>query len=341
MRAAVYRGPGNLRIESVPEPEDPTGSDVVIRVARGAICGTDSSEWAHGPLLAKPPVVLGHEFVGVVEATGPQVSGLSVGDRVVSGAGISCGECEWCQAGRTNLCAEYRTIGLHVDGALAEFVSSPARICLPVPASLSDDAAAIAQPFAVALHAVRRSGLKRGQSCAVIGIGGIGAFVVAAAAAAGASPLIALDIDEERLETARSLGATIAVDVSRGRKLEDAIRDGVGTDGADVVIESSGVATAPASAIAAAKRGGRVLIVGLQAAPRELDLLAMAVREIELTTTLAHVCDVDLPEALGLLESTGLAAVVTDRVIALDDLVEEGIKPLAAGTAKGKIVVAP
>ena len=340
MKAAVYRGPRDLRIERVPEPEDPTGNDLVIRVTRAAICGTDSSEWAHGPLLAKPPVILGHEFVGVVEATGPDVRDLSIGDRVVSGSGISCGHCEWCQAGRSNLCSEYRTIGLHVDGALAEYVRSPAGICLPVPSSLADDAAAIAQPLAVALHAVRRSGLRHGQSCAVIGVGGIGAFIIAAAAAVGAAPLVAIDIDEERLSTARALGATASAD-ARGRKLEDVVHEVVGADGADVVIESSGHASAPASAIRAAKRGGRVLIVGLQSAPRELDLLSLAVREIEISTTLAHVCDVDLPEALRLLASSELAKIVTDRVIALDDLLEHGITPLASGTAKGKIVVAP
>jgi len=340
MKAAVYRGPRDIRIEQVPEPPDPRGDDVVIEVARAAICGTDSSEWAHGPLLAQPPVVLGHEFVGQVVAAGPEAGAVGVGDRVVCGAGISCGECDWCRAGRTNLCAHYRTIGLHIDGGLAQYVSSPARICLAVPGALSDDAAAIAQPLAVALHAVRRSGLRRGQSCAVIGVGGIGAFIVAAAAAAGASPLIALDIDEDRLATARTLGASAVID-ARGQALDALILGGTGGEGADVVIEASGTGEAPGAATRAARRGGRVLIVGLQAAPREVDLLSLTVREVEITTTLAHVCDVDLPEALELLARTELAAAVTDRVIGLDDLVAHGIEPLAGGTARGKIVVAP
>ncbi len=309
-------------------------------MARAAICGTDSSEWSHGPLLAQPPVVLGHEFVGHIVAAGPEAGALRLGDRVVCGAGISCGRCEWCRAGRTNLCADYRTIGLHVDGGLAEYVSSPARICLSVPDALTDDAAAIAQPLAVALHAVRRSGLREGQSCAVIGVGGIGAFIVAAAAAAGASPLIALDIDEDRLETARTLGAATVID-ARGRELDPLILQATGGEGADVVIEASGTAGAPAAATRAARRGGRVLIVGLQAAPRELDLLSLTVREVEISTTLAHVCDVDLPEALALLERSALAPAVTDRVIGLDELVPAGIEPLAGGTARGKIVVAP
>jgi (R,R)-butanediol dehydrogenase / meso-butanediol dehydrogenase / diacetyl reductase len=258
----------------------------------------------------------------------------------VCGAGISCGSCQWCADGRTNLCAEYRTIGLHVDGGLARYVRSPARICLEVPGTVSDDAAATAQPLAVALHAVRRGGVRAGRACAVIGVGGIGGFIVAAAAAAGASPLIALDIDDQRLDTARRLGAEVTANVRR-RSLQEAIFAYTDGEGADVVIEASGAPHAPAAALEAARRGGRVLIVGLQSAPRELDLLSCTVREIELVTTLAHVCDVDLPESLALLASADVADVVIDRVIALEDLVEQGIRPLADGTARGKIVVVP
>jgi (R,R)-butanediol dehydrogenase/meso-butanediol dehydrogenase/diacetyl reductase len=340
MKAAVYHGPGDIRIESVRDPGPARGSDVLLEITRAAICGTDSSEWAHGPLLARPPVVLGHEFVGRVIDAGPDADGIGVGDRAACGAGISCGECDWCRAGRTNLCAQYRTLGLHVDGGLAEYVIAPAATCRRVPDGLTDDAAATAQPLAVALHAVRRSGVEPGESCAVIGVGGIGAFVVAGAAARGASPLIALDIDEDRLETARRLGADATIDV-RGADLTEAIVEATDGEGAHVVIEASGAPHAPGAAWPAARRGGRVLIVGLQAAPRELDLLGFTVREVDLVTTLAHVCDVDLPESLELLASSEVADVVIDRVIPLEELVEEGIRPLAEGTARGKIVVAP
>jgi threonine dehydrogenase-like Zn-dependent dehydrogenase len=324
----------------VADPDGARDGELVIEVARAAICGTDSSEWAHGPLLAQPPVVLGHEFVGRVVDVGSGASGFAAGDRVVSGAGISCGKCEWCRAGRTNLCSEYRTIGLHIDGGLAGYVRSPAVVCRRVPARVSDEAASLAQPLAVALHAVRRSGLEPGQACAVIGVGGIGAFIVAAAVARGASPLIALDVDDARLETARALGAHAALNV-RDRTLADMVLEHTAGEGAHVVIEASGTAGGPSAALAAARRGGRVLIVGLQAAPRELDLFSFTVREVDLVTTLAHVCDVDLPDALALLDSSDVAPTVIDRVIGLDDLVDDGIRPLAAGSAKGKIVVAP
>ena len=337
MKAAVYRGPGAIAVEAVPEPGAPGPGEVLLAVSRAAICGTDASEWAHGPILCTPPVVLGHEFTGRVVAAGDDVA-LAEGTRVASGAGISCGGCEWCRAGRTNLCASYRTLGLQVDGGLAEYVRSPASICRPVPDAVDDDAAAMAQPFAVALHAVRRSRLATGETCVVIGAGGIGAFIVAGAAARSPARLVAIDIDPERLDTARQLGADTVVDARDG-DLARLIADATGGEGAHVVIEASGAPHAPAAALAGARRGGRVLLVGLQSAPRELDLVAAAVRELELITTIAHVCAVDLPEAIDLLALGPIAEAVLDRVIPLDALVDDGIRPLAERTARGKIVV--
>jgi (R,R)-butanediol dehydrogenase/meso-butanediol dehydrogenase/diacetyl reductase len=339
VRAAVYHGPHDIRIESVPDAREPGPGELLVEVARAAICGTDSSEWAHGPLLARPPVVLGHEFTGRVRAVGVGVESYAPGDRVVSGAGVSCGGCTWCRAGRTNLCARYHTLGLHVDGGLAELVTTPASICEPVPEGLDDTAAAMAQPFAVALHAIRRGGLAA-ESCAVIGVGGIGAFLVAGAAARQAAPLIAVDVDDDRLATARRLGATVTENAT-DRDLAALILAATGGEGADLVVEASGAPHAPAAALAAARRGGRVVLVGLQAAPRELDLLSFAVREVDVVTTLAHVCAVDLPEALALLARSPVADVVLDRTIGLESLVDEGIRALAEGRARGKIVVDP
>ncbi len=338
MRAAVYRGPGQLAIEDVARPEPPGRNEVQVRVTRAAVCGTDSSEWDHGPLLTRPPVILGHEFTGVVDVIGPSVSAFRHGDRVVAGAGVSCGECEWCRSGRTNLCSSYHTLGLHVDGGLAEYVNAPVSTLIRVPDDVTDDEAALAQPLAVAIHAVRRSGVTPNESCVVIGVGGIGAFVISAAKARGVENLIALDIDEERLETAKRLGASSAFNVS-GVDLAEGIRDAAGGDGPHVVIEASGIAQAPAAACEAVRRGGRVLLVGLQGAPREIDLFSLTLREVDVTTTLAHVFADDLPDALEVLRTTDLYKVVVDRTIRLDQLVEGAIRPLAERRARGKIVV--
>jgi len=341
VKAAVFHGPRDVRIEDVAEPSGPAPDEVVLEVLRAAICGTDSSEWDHGPILCRPGVVLGHEFVGRVAEVGSDVSGLRVGDRVVSGAGISCGRCAWCVRGRTNLCREYRTLGLQLDGGLAELVATPASICRHVPEECDDDAAAMAQPLAVALHALSRVGQRRDDSVAVVGAGGIGSFIVAGAAhSATGGRVVAIDVDDSRLAAASALGAHATANAT-GRDLSELLlelSDGVGFD---VVIEASGAPHAPAAAIAGARRGGRVLLVGLHGAPCELDLTRMILREVDLFTTVAHVCDSDVPAALELLATSEVAAVAAGPRIPLDALVEEGLRPLAERRAGGKILVTP
>jgi (R,R)-butanediol dehydrogenase/meso-butanediol dehydrogenase/diacetyl reductase len=341
MKAAVYRGPHDIAIEDRPVPRIIDADDVLVRVHRAGICGSDAAEWDHGPVLARPPVVLGHEFMGEIVECGRQATatGLAPGQRVVSGAGVWCGGCEWCAAGRPNLCASYQTLGFHLDGGLAEYVRVPGRTIRPVPDGVDDDAAALAQPLAVALHAVGRSRLTSAETCVVIGVGGIGSFVVAAARARGTRHLVAIDVDERRLEAASALGADRTYVVNEA-DLEDVIRTAV-PEGPHVVIEASGSALAPAAAIAAVRRGGRIVLVGLQSAVRAIDLLAVSTRELELTGTLAHVCDADLPEALIALQARDLARLVVDRTLSLAELVPVGIATLLRRSATGKFLIDP
>jgi (R,R)-butanediol dehydrogenase / meso-butanediol dehydrogenase / diacetyl reductase len=338
MKAAVFHAPGDVRIESVTEPPPPGPGELLIKVTKAALCGTDSAEWHHGPLLARPPVILGHEFTGEVVAAGPETGEFPAGTRVVSGAGISCGRCEWCATGRTNLCASYQTLGLHQGGGLAELVLSPASICRAVPDGLDDIGAVMAQPLAVALHAARRGRVGSGRSCVVIGVGGIGAFIVAAAAALGAAPLIAIDVADGRLSTAATLGATHTVNAHR-QDAPQMVQAVTGQQGAHVVIEASGAPASPAAALSMVRRGGDVVIVGLQHKPSEIDLFSVSTREVGLHGTLAHVCGADLSEAVSILASTTLARTVLGDVIPLADLVERGLRPLAERKAHGKIVV--
>jgi threonine dehydrogenase-like Zn-dependent dehydrogenase len=341
MRAAVFHGPHDVRIEDVPDPAVPDAQEVVLEVTRAAICGTDASEWDHGPVLCRPGVVLGHEFVGRVVGLGDEVTTLRLGDRVVSGAGISCGRCRWCLSRRTNLCAEYRTLGLQVNGGLAEFVTSPAAICHSVPDTCDDDAAAMTQPLAVALHALSRVSQDPGDAVAVIGAGGIGSFILAGAArGVRDGRVVAIDIDDERLATARALGAGETANAT-GADLAELLLELTDGVGFDVVIEASGAPHAPAAAIAGARRGGRVLLVGLHGAPRSLELTPMILREVDIFTTVAHVCDSDIPAALELLAASDVAAVTAGPRIPLDALVEHGLRPLAERRAAGKILVTP
>lgn len=349
MRAAVYHGPGDVRVEDVASPQAPEFGAVRLQILRGAICGSDSGEYAHGPKMIsldrphpgsghRGPVILGHEFVGRVVELGEGAEGLSIGDRVVSGAGVSCGECRWCREGRTNLCARYYTLGFHRDGGLAEQVVTPANICVAVPDACDDDAAAMAQPLAVALHGLNRSGVGIEDSLAVIGVGGIGAFVVAAAVARGNRNVIAVDVDEARLDTATVLGAAHTIDARAGDAVE-LVREIAGGDGADVAIDAAGAPGTLAQALRATRRGGRVLMLGMPAKPVEVDVFDAILREIDLVATVAHTCGTDLPEALSLLTGSGIAERVVERVIGLERLVPEGLVPLAEGSARGKILV--
>jgi (R,R)-butanediol dehydrogenase/meso-butanediol dehydrogenase/diacetyl reductase len=174
----------------------------------------------------------------------------------------------------------------------------------------------------------------------IIGSGGIGALMIGGAAGRGLERVIAIDVDASRLETARRLGAAETIDASATDPVE-AVRALTGHEGAHVVIEASGAPTSPQQAITMTRRGGRVVIVGLQAAPVALDLFDVAMREIELTSSLAHVCADDLPAALEILARTDLAETMLDRVIPLDRLVDDGLSALAERRATGKILVDP
>jgi threonine dehydrogenase-like Zn-dependent dehydrogenase len=349
VRAAVYHGRGDVRVEDVPEPPEPGPGELLLDVGYAAICGTDASELRHGPAfvpLAGPhpgsghlgPTVLGHEFWGRVAAVGDGVDGFQPGQRVASGAGVWCGSCSWCLAGRTNLCERYYTLGLHTHGGLAERVLVPARTCEPVPDACSDEAAALAQPLAVALHASDRGQAGPGKSVAVVGCGGIGSFIVAALRAAGAGPIVAVDVDSDRLEVAARLGARHAVDARSDSVAQ--IMALTGGAGVDLAIEATGTEAGLAQATGSVRRGGRILLVGQHYERRLVDLFDLTLRELDVTATLAHVCREKLPRALQVLAATDVGARVIDRVVPLRDVVEDGLVVLAEGRARGKIVVA-
>ncbi|WP_457208111.1 zinc-dependent alcohol dehydrogenase [Nocardioides sp. P5_C9_2] len=347
MRAGVLHEPGDLRIEDRADPA-PGPGDVVIEVAYNGLCGTDVTEFTKGPMMVPlhtrhpgsghlGPTVLGHEFVGTVVDAAPDVRHL-VGRRVACGAGVSCGECAWCRRGRTNLCARYFTLGLSADGGLATYVAAPAATCVEVSDACTLEAAALAQPLAVGVHAVRRSGVRPGDSVVLLGAGAIGSFVCAGLEGHD-GPVLAVDVDAGRLEVARELGATDTALVSPSAG-PDEVRELL-QDGADVVFETSGVPGAVERAFALTARGGTVLLVGLNSAPTTLSLAPVVLREVDVRTTVAHVCGEDLPAALDVLTRRDLGSLLVDRVVRLEDVVDQGLRPLVAGEVAGKVLVDP
>ncbi|HVB52939.1 MAG TPA: alcohol dehydrogenase catalytic domain-containing protein [Candidatus Acidoferrales bacterium] len=348
MRAAVYHGRGDVRIEEVADARWPGPGEVRLRVLAASVCGTDVAEYDRGPHLIPivrrhlgsghlGPVILGHEMVGVVEQAGPGVE-LKPGQRVVPGCGAWCGDCGWCRTGRPNLCARYYTFGLQADGGLAEMVTVPAYMCRPVPQRLRDEHAPLAQPMSIALHAVRRAGGQPGEPVLLIGAGGIGAFILAALQARGLGPLLVADISVERLRRAGRIAPAQHLDAS-GMGAADAVLEATAGEGAALVVEASGSPAGLRLALGSVRRGGRVALVGLQTESPALDLHDLVIREVDLVTSNAHICEQDLPEALDVLAASGLGDVVMDRMIRLDRLVPDGLQAMAEGRVNGKVVV--
>jgi (R,R)-butanediol dehydrogenase/meso-butanediol dehydrogenase/diacetyl reductase len=332
MRAAVYHGRLDVRVEDVPEPTGQEGH-ALVAVSRCALCGTDASEYAKGPTLlpAGRPTVLGHEFVGTVVGGSTRVP---VGTRVVSGAGVSCGSCRRCRQGRTNLCLSYSTLGLTRDGGLAELVSVPERTLQVVPDDLPDELAVLAQPLAVGLHAVRRAAPAPGDTVVLLGAGAIGTFVLLGLLDREVGRILVADVSADALATLRALGD---VETCLADDVADAVRDTTDGLGADLVIEASGSRGSLATAVGLAARGGRVQAVGLPAGAQELDVTRMVLAEVDVLTSVAHVCDEDLPEALRVLAARRPALRTVE--VPLEDVVEHGLVALAERRAEGKVVV--
>lgn len=348
MRAAVYHGPHDVRIEQRDTPV-PVSGEVLVKVTRSGMCGTDASEWKSGPLifpLSKPhpnsghvgPMIMGHEFIGEIVGLGPEVLGWSVGQLVASGAGISCGACPRCAEGRTNLCHRYVTHGLNRDGGMAEFVATPVSTLVAIPEGLNDDHAGLAQPLAVGLHAARRSRVTKGDTVVLIGAGAIGTFLLAGLKHLFSARLIVVDFAGERLERAARLGAdlTIAVD----EHTDEAVRKEIGTVGADVVIEASGAPGQTNRAASWTRQGGTLLQVGLPSSPPEINLHHIVMSEITVETTLAHVCGEDLAPALEILNTTPLGKELLEGVYPLEELPAQ-LDRLVAGEIQGKVLFDP
>jgi (R,R)-butanediol dehydrogenase/meso-butanediol dehydrogenase/diacetyl reductase len=344
MQAAVYRGPGQVAIENVTVP-NPGPGEVIVRVEASGVCGTDGAEYQYGAIMTRAmadggphpasgqalPVVLGHEFAGTITEVGAGVDRSRIGDLVTCGAGVSCGVCPNCLAGRTNLCRVYFTLGYHRNGGLAEYVAAPLSTLVSAGSlGLTSDAAGLGQPMSVAVHAVRRGDVRAGQSVVVVGIGGIGAFIAHAAAAEGAN-VLAVDVVAQRLELARQLGAHDTLLSEPGQDLRDALAQrGVHPD---VIFEVTGRAQVLRECIAVMAPGTRLVMVGIQKGLTELELGGVSLTELDLVGTVAHVCGRDLPRALEILAArSGGWGDVAPVVRPLSELQSHGLIPLAAGT---------
>jgi (R,R)-butanediol dehydrogenase / meso-butanediol dehydrogenase / diacetyl reductase len=351
MKAARWHGTRDVRVETVPDPT-PGPRDVLLRVDWCGICGTDVDEYLSGPHWVpttpnpltgrQAPLTLGHEFCGEVVATGREVRVLRVGDRVAPDTLITCGRCFWCKRHQVQLCESLAALGLMADGGLAEFCLAPQEMCVKLPDSLDSDHAALAETLSVGVHALRRGRLTAGELVAIVGAGAVGLCAMQAALHGGARRVVVLEPDEQRRQIALGLGAMTAIDPTEDG-WEEALRGASGGIGPDITVECGGSVASAAVALAAPRKGGRLVLVGFPSQPTALDFASIAAREIEIIGSLAHVYDEDFAAAVDLLGSGRVlvAPIITHR-LALEEVVAGGFERLAARDRSAiKVLVSP
>ena len=349
MRALRWHGPKDLRVEDVGEPGAQAGQ-LVVDVAWCGICGTDLHEYLAGPIFIptephpltgqKAPVTLGHEFAGRVVEVGSGVQGFNEGDRVAVDAAVKCGRCWFCTQGNYILCDQLGFTGLASNGAMARYVAAPAYGAHHLPDEVSDEEGALIEPLAVAVHAVRRGRLLAGDRVAILGAGPIGLATLAAARAAGAGEVFVVEMAAARKEKAAAGGATHVIDPADGDPATQ-IRDLTNGLGADIAFECVGGRETGAIAVSLARKGGRVVIVGVFEAPSSLHFNEVGLAEREIIGSLAYVDD--FPRTIALVADKRIQAepFITGRVN-LDEVIAGGFEQLITNKDQHvKILVSP
>jgi (R,R)-butanediol dehydrogenase/meso-butanediol dehydrogenase/diacetyl reductase len=329
MLALRWHARGDVRLDEIPPPPPPGPGELQLRVLWCGICGTDVEEYRHGPLFVpvdqpnpatgrQAPLVLGHEFSGEVIALGAGASRFAEGQRVAVDTLIWCGRCFWCLRHQVSLCERLAAVGLMADGGLAEFCNVPETTCLPVSDNLSDEAAALAETLAVGVRALRRGRLTVGDRIAVVGGGPVGLMALQAALASGAASATLIEPRADRRDIGAAVGASRVVCPEASPEVF-----------ADLVIECSGNANAVHTALTAARKGGRVVLVGLYSRPTTVPFLDIVTTEKEMLGSFSHVYDEDFASALALLGrgTVQTEPIISDRV-ALHDALEHGLLAL-------------
>ncbi len=266
MRAAELVGIREMRLADLPAPSDPGPGEVQVRVRAVGVCGSDLHYYAEGGIgdtAAEFPMILGHEPVGEVLRAGAGVVGWHAGDRAALEPAIWCGRCEFCLAGRHNLCANLRFLSSPGEpGFLQEILNLPGGNLLPVPKGMSDEQATLYEPLAVALNAMQWASMRPGESAAVFGAGPMGLLTMALARLCGAGRIYAVDRVKARLDLARRMGADCAIDFSAVEP-DGVIWSDTGRRGVDVAFEAAGRQESLNWCLRATRKAGRVVLIGI------------------------------------------------------------------------------
>lgn len=338
MRALVKRAPG-AGMELVDRAPPAIGpNDVLVRVTNAAICGTDLhiyrwDEWAARTIV--PPLVVGHEFVGVIDRVGDQVNTLKPGMRVVGEGHIVCGQCRNCRGGSEHLCRNTVGVGVHRDGGFADYVAIPAHNAYAIPEFVPDEVAAVLDPLGNAVHTALSFDLV-GEDVLITGAGPIGQMASAICRHAGARHIVVTDVQPARLERAARMGATRVVNVAE--EPVRAVMSQLGmTEGFDIALEMSGSPRAVETIVETINHGGEIGLLGLFAEPATLDLSTAIFKGLTFKGIYGRKMFETWYKAVAMLESgLDITPVISHR-LALEDY-EHAFELLASGEAS-KIVL--
>jgi len=261
MRAVRLFAPGDVRCVEIEEPRIEQDDEVIVKVKACGVCGSDIPR-----VMVKGayryPITIGHEFAGEVQAVGPAVEAAKPGDRVTVMPLIPCGRCDYCRIGEYLLCDDYQYYGSRVDGAMADLTRVKAANVFQIPDVVHFESAAMTDPAAIALHAVRKTKVQPGQKALVLGLGAIGFLALQWLKLTGAGEVFAVDIFEEKLELARTLGADLALNAET-QNVAEAVMERTGGLGADAVIELVGSSRTQVLALQAVRKMGTVVFCGI------------------------------------------------------------------------------
>jgi (R,R)-butanediol dehydrogenase/meso-butanediol dehydrogenase/diacetyl reductase len=349
MKAAVWYGQKDLRVEEVPVPEAPKAGEVKIEVEWCGICGSDLHEYLEGPIFiptephpltgAKAPLILGHEFSGTVVAVGEGVTTHKVGDRVAPDACQHCHTCLPCRIGRYCVCEKLAFTGLMAEGAFAKYVNVPAELCLTLPDDVSFEDAALIEPIATGFKAVRLAGSIMGETAVIFGAGTIGLGTLMCAKAAGAGKIIVVEMAAARKTKAKECGADVVLDPSECDVIAE-IKKMTGGSGADVSFECIGNKITAPLCVDAIRNCGRAVIVGIFAEASSFNFLSLSATDKTVIGTLAYTID-DFNGVAALIANGAIktAPLITGK-IELDDIVKGGFDELVNNKANNiKIIV--
>lgn len=311
--------PKKIVLERVSIPE-PKSDEVLIEVKYCGICGSDIHAYHGVHPFIKPPIVLGHEFSGVVKEVGDDVKEFKVGQRVVVEPLLTCGKCLNCRLGHYNRCVSMKVIGAQTDGAFAEYLPVPAHRVIEIPDEITFKYGALVEPLSVAVHAVKRAGPIGGLNVVVLGAGPIGLLTASVAKRYGANEVLITDLSDYKLKVAKSLGIDHVVNVRKDDPVKVA-KEVFGSEGVDIIFECVGSNPVTiAQAIEMARRGATIVIVGVFRGEIPVRIGFVQDRELELKGTAVYIFK-DFLDAIELLRKREISVEpLISKIFPLEDI---------------------